>query len=70
MDEFADYLVGLVSYDPFKVVFIDRENLPRIETNANYIQSPFTFDLIENSEAINKKFDAIGVGRFNVPSDF
>jgi len=69
VDEFADYLVGLVSYDPFKVVFIDRENLPRIETNANYIQSPFTFDLIENSEAINK-FDAIGVGRFNVPSDF
>jgi len=69
VDDFADYLVGLVSYEPFQVVFIDRKNLPRIATNSEYIQSPFIFDLRKNSEMINK-FEILGIERFEIPSDF
>ncbi|HIV19493.1 MAG TPA: hypothetical protein IAC82_09365 [Candidatus Merdivicinus intestinigallinarum] len=38
--DFADYLVGLVSYDPFTVLIVPRESLPRVHEYSEYIQSP------------------------------
>lgn len=40
-ESFADYLVGLVSYTPFKVVLIARDELPRHSKSNEYILSPF-----------------------------
>jgi hypothetical protein len=40
-EDFADYLVGLVSYTPFKLVLIARDELPRHSKSNEYILSPF-----------------------------
>ena len=42
---FADYLVGLVRYDPFEVVIIPKEELPRVEGEDDFIQSPMFISL-------------------------
>ena len=39
-EEFADFLVGLVSYHPFRVVIIDKQKLPRVQGHTEYILSP------------------------------
>ena len=40
VSDFADYLIGLVSYTPFEVVIIPKDELPTVPSNADYIQSP------------------------------
>lgn len=42
IDEFPNYLVGLVSYEPFKVIFLDHNEIPRHPKDNQRIQSPFT----------------------------
>jgi hypothetical protein len=39
--EFADFFVGLISYNPFKVFIVPKEQLPRRSEDNNYIESPF-----------------------------
>ena len=39
--DFADYFVGLISYNPFLVFIVPKEKLPKLPSNKNYIKSPF-----------------------------
>ena len=41
-DQFADFLVGLISYQPLNIIFIANHELPRSNISANHIKSPFT----------------------------
>jgi len=52
IDSFADFLVGLVSYNPFQVIIIPKNDLPRHKLNSNYIISPFTLNC-ENHKCLN-----------------
>lgn len=45
IDSFADFLVGLISYSPFKVYILPKGMLPRWKKNPNYIESPFTLPI-------------------------
>ena len=40
VSDFADYLVGLVSYHPFTVLIVPKEQLPLVSGHENYILSP------------------------------
>ena len=59
IEHFADYLVGLVSYDPLNILLLSPEELPRHKKSERHIQSPFTIDWT-TSKALNA-FDRIGV---------
>lgn len=50
---FADYLVGLVQYDPFEVVIIPKDELPRVDGTDDFIQSPMYISL-DNKNYINQ----------------
>lgn len=41
---FADYLVGLISYDPLNIIILEQSELPRHPDDKNKIRSPFTID--------------------------
>jgi intergrase/recombinase len=43
-DEFADYLVGLISYEPLRIIFISKDELPRHSKSKHHILSPFKID--------------------------
>lgn len=73
-DSFADFLVGLISYRPLKIIFIPRKDLPRHGKSGEKILSPFsvnwakhpglnTFSLIGakkvDLEAANKMLDYV-----------
>lgn len=45
IDSFADFLVGLISYSPFKVYILPKYELPRWKKNNKYIESPFTLPI-------------------------
>lgn len=61
VSDFADYLVGLVSYEPFQVVIIPKSALPRVDGHPEYIQSPMYIS-IKNGQYINE-FDRIGINK-------
>lgn len=65
VDRFADFLVGLISYDPFRIIFISRDELPRTEKSILHIKSPFRVDITRHP-GINS-FERIGV---SINSDF
>lgn len=58
-EDFADYLVGLISYDPFSVFVIPKEVIPRLPEDDEYIASPFLFGL-DQEEYINN-FHQLGI---------
>lgn len=64
VDDFADFFVGLISYNPFEVFIIPKRLLPRHPRNNKYIKSPFKINIYsflnEKSEYINC-FNAINV---------
>ena len=41
ISDFPDYLIGLISYTPLKIIFLSKSELPRHPKDANRIQSPF-----------------------------
>lgn len=46
LEEFPDYLVGLISYNPQKILILHKSELPLVNTTeGNYILSPFKVDL-------------------------
>lgn len=57
--DFADYLVGLISYDPFSIFIIPNEAIPRLAESESYLESPFLFDL-SRKEYINN-FHQLGI---------
>lgn len=61
VSDFADYLVGLVSYEPFQVVIIPKNELPRVPDHDEYIQSPMYIN-IENGQYIND-FNKLGISK-------
>jgi hypothetical protein len=61
-EEFPDYLVGLISYEPFNIIFISREELPRHPKSSNHILSPFALNWVEH-EGLNN-FQRIGIASF------
>ena len=66
VDEFPDYLVGLISYEPFNVILISKEELPRHSKSRNHIQSPFAISWVEH-EGLNN-FQRIGIDKFELDS--
>lgn len=58
-ESFADFLVGLISYKPERIVFLKKENLPRHKTNKKYILSPFSIKWTEHADLNN--FKNIGI---------
>lgn len=41
VSDFPDFLVGLISYNPFRVIFLSKDNLPRHSNDQSRILSPF-----------------------------
>jgi hypothetical protein len=41
LKEFADYLIGLVSYKPLRVLMLKKSELPLVDSSRNHIKSPF-----------------------------
>lgn len=55
---FADYLVGLVSYEPFQVLIIPKKDLPRVSNSNSHIASPMFMPI--KGPYLNA-FDKIGI---------
>lgn len=64
VDHFAEYLIGLVSYDPLNVVVIEKRELPRHPLSKDHILSPFSIDW-STHPSLNA-FSRIGVTLKNV----
>lgn len=64
VETFADYLVGLVSYRPLRIIFFSKDELPRHPNDHNRIRSPFRISW-EDHQGLNA-FQRIGVKRFQV----
>lgn len=61
VDDFADYLVGLVSYHPFTVLIVPKEHLPLVSGHGDYILSPM-FLHTEGSPFLNS-YSYLGINR-------
>lgn len=53
--DFADYLIGLISYNPFQVIIKNKNNLPRVPGHDEYIQSPMFLDISQQQDVNNFK---------------
>lgn len=60
VEEFADFFVGLISYNPFKVFIIPKGQLPKLHGNRKYIESPFCLSTSKFKNYINK-FTLLGL---------
>ena len=63
IEHFADFLVGLVSYEPLKILVIDKNELPTHHKDSSKIISPFSVDYVSH-KGFNA-FDRIGVNNLN-----
>ncbi len=64
--DFADYLVGLVSYEPFQVLIVPKSDLPRVPASNVHIASPMFLPI--NGPYLNA-FDKIGITKkLSIPS--
>ncbi len=59
VEDFADYLIGLVSYEPFRVLIVPKESLPRVDGYPEYIQSPMY--LRANDKQTINNFEQLGI---------
>ena len=59
VDDFADYLVGLINYNPLEVYIIPKNLLPRWAEDSHYIESPFTLPLPNPQMQSNEYFEFI-----------
>jgi hypothetical protein len=64
VDHFAEYLIGLVSYEPLNVVVIEKRELPRHPLSKQHILSPFSIDW--SSHPSWNAFSRIGVTLKNI----
>lgn len=58
-EDFADYLIGLVSYEPFHVLIVPKESLPRVLGYPDYIASPMY--LKTDNQQTNNNFKQLGI---------
>lgn len=58
-EEFADFLVGLVSYSPLRILYLTRNELPRHPKSHIHIKSPLLIDW-QSSPALNA-IDRLGI---------
>ena len=63
VEDFADFLVGLVSYEPFTVLIVPKESLPRVSEHSNHIQSPMYLNI--DNPATNNNFKQLDITRNN-----
>ena len=61
VEDFADFLIGLVSYEPFTVLIVPKESLPRVSDHSNHIQSPMYLNI--DNPAINNNFKQLDITR-------
>lgn len=61
VEDFADFLVGLVSYEPFTVLIVPKESLPRVSEHSNHIQSPMYLNI--DNPATNNNFKQLDITR-------
>lgn len=67
VEKFPDFLVGLISYEPLQIIFLERKILTLHPKDLNYVKSPFKISW-ENHGGLNA-FDKIGITDFkNNPS--
>jgi hypothetical protein len=59
IDEFADYLVGLISYTPLNMLILSKDELPRHPNDSKKIKSPFDV-FVKNNPALNA-FERLGL---------
>lgn len=59
VEDFADFLVGLVSYEPFTVLIVPKKSLPRVSKHSNHIQSPMYLSI--NNPATNNNFKQLDI---------
>lgn len=64
VSEFADFLVGLVSYQPLQILLLRREELPTHPLDARRIASPFKVNWANHS-GLNA-FERIGLDRARI----
>lgn len=68
VSDFADYLVGLVTYEPFQVIVVPKEELPRVKRYRAYIESPL-FIKYSSMDKINN-FEQLGIEKqLSFPKD-
>lgn len=74
IEHFADYLVGLISYEPFNVLILNNEEIPRHTLDNTKILSPFKINW-KSHPALNN-FKRIGINvidlasQNHIPKDF
>ncbi len=74
IDHFAEYLVGLISYEPLNILFLNHKEIPRHQLDNNKIMSPFKV-MWQTHEGLNN-FKRIGVNKIDlesqnhIPKDF
>lgn len=66
IQKFAHYLVGLISYDPFKIIILNHNELPRHPHFRSRIISPFTIKWDEHVGINN--FERIGISNYDARS--
>ena len=64
LDQFPDFLIGLVSYDPLRILVLHKDELPTLAVDPKKIQSPFNIDW-SISPALNA-FDRLEIGSINL----
>lgn len=64
VQDFADYLVGLISYNPLQIIFLHRNELPIHLADSNRIISPFAVEWVTHP-GLNA-FHRIGIGKINL----
>jgi hypothetical protein len=66
VEEFADYLVGLISYEPLQIIFLNKEELPRHSKSQKHILSPFIMEW-QTHQGLNN-FKRIGIDKIELSS--
>lgn len=64
--EFADYLVGLISYEPLNIIFLNKTELPRHPKSKKHILSPFIVKWKKHKGLNN--FKRIGIDKVDLTS--
>ena len=67
IEDFPEYLVGLISYEPLQVLFLNHTEIPRHPNDNSKIQSPFTVKW-KDHEGLNA-FERIGVTNLDLESN-
>ena len=69
VSDFADFLVGLVSYEPFHLLIIPKNSLPRVKKDNSYIEDPMYFSTKNNPYIDN--YSQLGINTsISIPDGF